>query len=381
MKLFGRIRVRPRLVIGVLAVLFLVFVVGFWRISKSPKFCLTCHYMRPYYEAWQASSHNDVLCVECHYEPGLKAQLKGELAGISQVVKYVTRTFSPKPKAEISDAACLRPGCHETRLLSGQVMFKENIIFDHANHLGEARRGMKLRCTTCHSQIVQGPHIVVTESSCFTCHFFGHEEGKTVGTCLSCHGPPAATVEHQGVEFDHSTYVTPETDCLSCHTNVTQGSGEVPPERCFSCHVQRSERWEDAPFLHEMHVTEHKVECFECHVEITHGVEGEGLSPLLTLRCLDCHSNQHSVAEQMYSGVGVEGLPNSPSRMFLAKVNCNGCHKEPEQLKADDAVFETAGAAAKECVACHGEGYDEMMDMWQEMMRSRERLASITKKR
>ncbi|MCK5557922.1 MAG: NapC/NirT family cytochrome c, partial [Candidatus Hydrogenedentes bacterium] len=105
MRLFGRFRVRPRLIVGAAAVLFVVFAVSFWRVSKSPKFCVTCHYMRPYYEAWRVSTHNDVSCVECHYEPGLKAQLKGELAGISQLVKYVTRTFSPKPKAEISDEA------------------------------------------------------------------------------------------------------------------------------------------------------------------------------------------------------------------------------------------------------------------------------------
>jgi hypothetical protein len=77
----------------------------------------------------------------------------------------------------------------------------------------------------------------------------------------------------------------------------------------------------------------------------------------------------------MYSGIGVKGLPNSPSSMFLAKVNCNGCHKEPEQLKADGTFFETAAATAKECVTCHGEGYDQMMETWQEV--TTETLASV----
>ena len=262
------------------------------------------------------------------------------------------------------------------RLLSGRVTFKNNIIFDHADHLVEKRRGMKLRCTSCHSQIVQGPHMVVTEGTCFTCHFIGRDEEEGMaGSCLSCHGPPTKEVEHQGIKFDHSSYVTEETDCLSCHTNVTQGTGEVPPERCYSCHVVRSEQFDNPDFLHKMHVTDHKVECFECHLEIRHGASEEGLNPLLTLRCLDCHTNQHSVAEQMYSGVGVEGLPNTPSMMFLAKVNCNGCHKERVELVAGQAHFETAEASAKECVACHGEGYDEMMAMWQEM--TKETLASV----
>ena len=61
-------------------------------------------------------------------------------------------------------------GCHETRLLQGKVKFKR-FYFDHKPHLTELRRGKKLRCTSCHSQIVQGDHMKVTESTCFLCHF------------------------------------------------------------------------------------------------------------------------------------------------------------------------------------------------------------------
>ena len=34
-------------------------------------------------------------------------------------------------------------------------------------------RGRQFRCTRCHSQIVVGTHIEVTESTCFLCHFRG----------------------------------------------------------------------------------------------------------------------------------------------------------------------------------------------------------------
>jgi len=37
-----------------------------------------------------------------------------EVQALSQVAKYVTRTYSSKPYAEISDESCLRKGCHET---------------------------------------------------------------------------------------------------------------------------------------------------------------------------------------------------------------------------------------------------------------------------
>ena len=35
----------------------------------------------------------------------------------------------------------------------------------------EMTRGIKLRCTSCHSQIVQGQHMAVTATTCFLCHF------------------------------------------------------------------------------------------------------------------------------------------------------------------------------------------------------------------
>ena len=92
------------------------------------------------------------------------------MLGLVQLLKYVTATRARGPSAEIPDASCLRSGCHETRLLSGRVDF-HGIPFDHTPHLEEGRRGKTLRCTSCHSQIVQGSHMTVTTTTCFLCHF------------------------------------------------------------------------------------------------------------------------------------------------------------------------------------------------------------------
>jgi hypothetical protein len=61
----------------------------------------------------------------------------------------------------------------------------------------------------------------------------------------------------------------------------------------------------------------------------------------------------------MYIGIGGEGVPDTPSTMFLARVACDSCHGEPggdprkgaEQLR-------------KSCVTCHGQGFDRMVDDW-----------------
>ena len=44
---------------------------GAYTYSMSPTFCYSCHLMEPYYESWQRSSHSEVTCVQCHFEPGI----------------------------------------------------------------------------------------------------------------------------------------------------------------------------------------------------------------------------------------------------------------------------------------------------------------------
>src|SRR3989338_6674 len=82
---------------------------GLVHYSESPSFCKSCHIMEPYYKAWKTSKHNFVKCVECHYPPGSpKTLLWKKFQALSQVAKYVTRTYSSKPFAEIPNDSCLR---------------------------------------------------------------------------------------------------------------------------------------------------------------------------------------------------------------------------------------------------------------------------------
>jgi hypothetical protein len=91
---------------------------------------------------------------------GSLSEIRKKFEALSMVAKYVTGTYGPKPWAEVATmAACLR--CHERRLLEGKEIY-HGVHFDHRPHLIESRRGLKLRCTSCHSQIVQGSHISVT---------------------------------------------------------------------------------------------------------------------------------------------------------------------------------------------------------------------------
>src|SRR3989344_2413036 len=124
------VRLRRRLgyILGGWTLFIFISFLGLAKYSESPTFCNSCHIMEPYYNAWKTSKHNFVACVECHYPPGSpQTVLWKKFQALSQVVKYVTRTYSSKPFAEIEDASCLRSGCHSTRLLQGKVVSERGI--------------------------------------------------------------------------------------------------------------------------------------------------------------------------------------------------------------------------------------------------------------
>ena len=82
-------------------------------------------------------------------------------------------------------------------------------------------------------------------------------------------------------------------ECQRSHKDVVQGDGHVHTEVCMFCHsdFNRIAKVRDPERLHDVHVTEHKVECFECHSYIKHEVAKT--VDVVTLNCDICHANKH----------------------------------------------------------------------------------------
>ncbi len=351
--------------VGILGtILITIGAVGFVEYSAQPSFCNKCHIMEPYYESWATSSHNQVPCIKCHYAPGIKAEAMGKLQAANQVVKYVTGAYGIKPWAEIEDAACLRSGCHVGRQLEEEVNFK-GVRFNHAAHLGELRRGKELRCTSCHSQIVQGEHLTVTQSTCFLCHFKERPASDPIAGCVGCHPSPARIVSPAGFIVDHPQYVKDLVSCMSCHTQVTEGSGAAEQARCFNCHnePERLAAFDDTPLVHRVHIAQHNVECTQCHLPIEHRVVA--LTGTYELDCRSCHQRAHDDQRRLYAGLGGHGTEPSPSAMFLARVSCQSCHELPTQIRGHEEV-QLAGEAS--CLSCHGIRYANILPSWQQEM-------------
>jgi hypothetical protein len=348
-------------------VLFFVFIMAFMQVSTKPFFCGTCHIMKPYYKAWNESKHNFVPCVDCHFPPDLRGTMKVKFQSSTQFVKYVTRTWGPKPYAEVEDASCLRNGCHETRLLKGKVKFKKDIIFDHKPHLEDIRRGRKLRCTSCHSQIMVGSHIAVTENVCFICHFKPQDDGSPspIKKCTICHEVPKQDIKLAGITFNHAEYAGRGVECEKCHLDTVSGKGGVQRQICVSCHNQpeRIAKYDDHKLIHDHHVTIRKVPCFRCHDEIKHEVRQR--TSFVKEDCALCHSSNHSAQEMLYTGTGGRGVEPMPAPMYIGRVDCTGCHTHPMEDKAK-AFFSgrTFEAGETSCLECHGEDFKGILPDW-----------------
>ncbi|MEW6377938.1 MAG: cytochrome c3 family protein [Thermodesulfobacteriota bacterium] len=349
------------------------------RFTESSTFCGLCHQMNVYMDSWRASSHRHVACTKCHYEPGFLNHLKGKwVDGQVSLAYFLSGKRPSKPHAEINDTSCLQKGCHKIGDIQKDMIYK-NVAFSHGKHLGELRRGMKLRCTTCHAQLVQGAHLTVHEINCFICHYYkagprGEEEciSCAVGGCTSCHIEPKGDIKVKGWSFNHRKYIARGVTCEKCHINVVQGDGHVPEGKCMQCHNEPEllRTKYTSQFMHKNHVTDHKIECADCHTHIRHEI-----GPILTIVhsptvCDKCHSKEmHLGPREFYRGSGGIGVPDSPSLMFMTNVDCIACHRMGEESQA--ALHTTKyveRAIGEACVDCHGEGFDEALKHWKTLL-------------
>jgi predicted CXXCH cytochrome family protein len=271
------------------------------------------------------------------------------MQGLVQLLKYVTATAAPRLVAEIPDESCLR--CHDTRLLAGRVEF-HGIPFDHGPHLTEDRRGKKLRCTSCHSQIVQGAHMTVTTSTCFLCHFKDGVLNEGLGTCTRCHSIPEQSFDlGGGVKFTHDLAYERGADCADCHSDLVRGNGEVPPERCTVCHNRQDDlqRISDHEFLHQMHVTDHKVDCLDCHLEIQHSLDPHRMDHAVS-DCQSCHPNEHGEQIRLLRGEGGKSITVDRANMAVAGIACKTCHLESATSATGATLWK---ASTTVCIQCH----------------------------
>lgn len=254
------------LILGILLAFFVIFTAASILYTERPEFCLSCHIMKPYYNSWKASTHNKINCVECHYDPGLKAHVKGKMKGLLEVAKFLSDGYKKKYDAHVNDVACLREGCHDKeKFKDKKVLFRGKVTFTHAQHFKNLKSNIELRCTNCHTQLMNDQHMTVEDNQCFICHFKNTPPEKLVEECLKCH----ANIKDAD---SHKEYLAAGSPCIECHSDAKKGEGGIRKEMCYFCHQDKEQikKIKEPQLMHKIHVKENKVDCISCHDIIEH---------------------------------------------------------------------------------------------------------------
>ncbi|MHC4707722.1 MAG: NapC/NirT family cytochrome c [Planctomycetota bacterium] len=343
------------------------------EVTGQPGFCKSCHIMDPFYETWKASSHHEVNCMECHFEPGFVGYVKGKSVAPVHMANYFLGRPATKPNAMVKDASCLRSHCHSSEdLAPGNVDFGP-VKFPHDKHVGEVVDGMKISCGMCHNRIEGNEHFKTDRGVCFTCHFLrrdGSANNLVQTGCQGCHEIPE-TMESESMTIDHGEYVLYDASCeKACHKREFQKLSDVKEGVCLNCHDFGKSHRPDCTELHEIHTNCEKVECFECHGHISHGQEESALAST-RMMCEKCHSETHNVQVGIYTAN--RDLQDREDRrvvspMFLTHVECTGCHIEQSRPFSGDAYSfgKVARAVPRACDVCHKPGTgDKYIPYWQ----------------
>jgi ssDNA-binding Zn-finger/Zn-ribbon topoisomerase 1 len=226
---------------------------------------------------------------------------------------------------------------------------------------------------------------VVTADTCFLCHFKGLEHGRrtqVIGGCTGYHDAPKEKLHLVTGDFNHSDYVQRGVTCENCHSDAIKGDGEVPRQTCWNCHNQLTQvnRYDETQFVHETHVSKHKVECANCHIRIEHRLDAAAIGKVagphgVSLQgggsCGQCHEQMHGGPLELYTGTGGRGVPDMPSPMARAQVDCIACHRTHQKSDAAaDVQGQTYLGTQDRCNYCHGEKYPGRLQEWKQTIQT-----------
>ena len=189
-------------------------------VPQPQGFCGYCHKLtypaiiNKSYETWKKGKHNEVGCIECHYEPLQKSATKIAVPEAALKPVHVPIPKAPpdhfsyvplggetiKTTLQISDASCLTASCHgkaDDTFRTKEIAFTEKTIFIHEAHLDEKKQieGMRINCTTCHQHETDNEHFQVSAATCYLCHFANAKFNEGKAECEQCHQLPTKPIQ------------------------------------------------------------------------------------------------------------------------------------------------------------------------------------------
>lgn len=311
-------------------------------------------------------------CMECH-EAEFKARTKG---GPKEWIGVRPEAFAASAHGKLACVEChadIAETPHESKLAPVQCAscHKEaDTAAKHAFHprlaLSPVPAGKDTACTACH-----GTHETLGVKHAD----FPFASARQVAACGTCHEQETADYRNSAHLFRTATGERVTPDCLSCHhENITAADPAKPASSlkiaqaklCESCHVSNAEVAGKtqlgakfvSSFDHSVHgaaLAEGNADaasCVDCHG--AHAMNKAAVSDAkvsrlhLTETCAKCHAEQ---AEAYTSSVHATAL----AKGNRDSADCTSCHGEHDIRKHTDptARVHKSNLAQQVCAECH----------------------------
>jgi nitrate/TMAO reductase-like tetraheme cytochrome c subunit len=310
-RLFARLLAHPVIALVVLLTFAGVAAaaVPAFQATEKPDFCRNCHEMAPYHEAWAASPHARVDCVDCHVDAGTVNHVKHKVVATKELWVHLTGDPRfPQGTADVPDTRCLR--CHD------RIPQSTGPRFSHARHAGSGT------CVSCHAdvghsvskQALAKEGVLAIDLSGPSTQGFGRVALASVGATASMHATMTCTRCHD----------LAKTACSACHKPTHTARGE-----CATCH-RPGPRWS---FTHPA-----SQDCATCHT-----APARHFGPA----CASCHTPDIAFARTVYRHTSSACADcHTPPAGHNRAVSCASCHPAPGSWK-------WSHPSSSGCASCH----------------------------
>lgn len=273
--------------------------------QNNPRFCLSCHLMKPAFDAWAESEHKDINCHDCHH---LSIAEQNKLL-ITFVVKQPEEVPPRHGEVIVPWKYCVSCHWETNERYPGAPKVNDSPL--HAKHYYMAQ----IECSRCHGYIVH--EFTPEERFCLDCH-----RGKTVHgggmeelACLNCHTDktPDLRPDREKCLFCHGgqevrdrllaegtldiTHYLPSDETIKKATKINAPKDAPMQFKCHDCHMPHKEirpDWKDCLNCHinvsntgnhALHINTMGMSCKNCHKPHIWGVRPEDAKKL----CTGCH--------------------------------------------------------------------------------------------
>ncbi len=366
-----------------LFIVMLGFIGGAIAATNSPSFCKVCHEMAPEHVTFEASSHSQATCVDCHIAPGNVEMVLHKIGSLKEVYYHITGV----PDPIVQTVAVLDENCEKCHSKNRLISADGDLIVNHEDHIKEG-----IPCVTCHSGVVHAKVVERNINGSTTYDDWTKENGEklmgkknmdpNMGTCIDCH-----TKVNEGKKpWKDYSYRVPENPHEKEKGKKTDSSDEKEETKAVSGGTEKAIKvsHQDAVLqVVDKQQTDVKLsmECSTCH-KSTNTPEnhqnidwskkhGEDAIQQLD-KCIDCHQDQKwnkVIADQNINELlkGTNDIDDYTANVTIVKNEvrknqfCSTCHENrpPSHTESyqwlTDAHADNARTAEEKarCFVCH----------------------------